>query len=108
MSRRRKPPVVSRADLHERLMMCAGTEGYGADSCSRLAIYVGWALRGASGGRRTDFTLFGVCELHLFHRQGIDGHLASEGFANATVVPYAKLPEVLDMLEDAGLVRVAA
>jgi len=100
--------TIAQFELHQHLLRCAGTEDFGDRPCERMAEFVGWAMRPASEGRRTDLTLFGVCQVHVFHRRGIEAQLASEGFYGASLVPRDQLHEVLEMLEEARLLKVVA
>lgn len=99
--------TVDRVELQQQLLMCVGTVEWGERTCENVAAYVGWAMKPARGGQRTDVTLFGVCSLHVHHRQGIEALLGEQGFQNASLVPWEHMGEVLEMLEDARLLRVA-
>lgn len=99
--------TLDRVEVQATLARCAGTLDDGARDCDRVTKYVGWAMSPAHGGTRTNVTLFGVCGLHSYHRQGIEAELASQGFYGANLVPYEKVGEVFAMLEEARLVKVA-
>jgi hypothetical protein len=103
----RKPPTFDRLELQAQLLQCAGTLDGGTRPCDHVSDHVGWSLAPAMGGRRTDVTLFGLCKMHVFHRQGVMAELAERGFGDAHILPWEQLGDLLGWLEDANLIRVA-
>ena len=94
------------AGLHAHLLRCVGTIGLVEPKpCEKLSSKVAWALRPGWQGRRTDLTVFGVCGMHLFHRQGWESDLREMGFGEWHAVPWDAVPELLEWFDSMGWLR---
>ena len=98
-----KVPTFKMVELRSQLLRCAGSDG-----CEAISGWVGYALAPAQAYKRTSVTVFGLCRTHLEDRAVLNAALSEQGFrVQVVVLPWDELGDVLDMLQDAGLLRVA-
>lgn len=83
---------LDRIEFQQRINQCV--------LCDALSRWFVMAIRPASGGRRTDMQLFGVCDQHKDEAPLV---AAENGFESITVVEYAGLPVLIQRLPYFGV-----
>lgn len=93
--------TTDHVELQSALLQCAGNMGGDDGPCQRVSAWVVHAIRPAEAGRRTDMTLFGVCD---GHKQDWRTLVTVAGFREGVLVEWEGLGDLLDELRLAGWV----
>ena len=83
--------------------------GHNLPGCKTVSSVIVHAMKPAWVKGRTEGMLFGVCEVHITHRQGWEADLADMGYESIAAVDWDRAGEYLDSMMDAGLaIRASA